>query len=61
MRKSNMCRSQTEKINVYGSDHYNQDVFYEVEPTLGSNCGISTGRNGVVIISKGENLNEKEQ
>ena len=56
-----MCRSQTEKINVYGSDHYNQDVFYEVEPTLGINCGISTGRNGVVIISKGEDLNEKEQ
>lgn len=33
---------------VYGADMYNQDQYEEVEPTLGINCGVSTGRNGVI-------------
>lgn len=37
------------RMTVYGSDHYNQNLYDEVEPTLGINCGTSTGRNGVVI------------
>ena len=41
-------------LEVYGSDHYNQDIYREVEPTLGANCGISTGRNGVVFALKRE-------
>lgn len=36
---------------VCGVDFYNQDVHESVEPTLGINCGISTGRNGLLIIN----------
>ena len=38
--------------SVFGTDFYNQDVYHEVEPTLGINCGLSTGRNGVLIACK---------
>ena len=40
---------------AYGVDMYNQDLHQEVEPTLGVNCGISTGRNGVVLAYGVEN------
>jgi len=40
------------QMTVYGADMYNQDIFDEIEPTLGINCGISTGRNGVIHEKK---------
>ena len=41
-------------MRSYGTDQYNQNVYEEVEPTLGVNCGISTGRNGVIIMENVE-------
>lgn len=37
--------------NVFGCDMYNQDVTDELSPSLGTNCGLSTGRNGVIILN----------
>lgn len=47
------------RMAVYGSDHYNQEVFKDIEPTLGVNCGTSTGRNGVVFYMK-KTMNDEE-
>ena len=39
---------QTEEKNAIGFDGYNGDLTGEVSSTLGVNCGISTGRNGII-------------
>lgn len=36
-------------IVVYGLDGYNATMTKDVHPTIGVNCGMSTGRGGVVI------------
>lgn len=38
-----------------GFDGYNGDVTGDVSATLGVNCGVSTGRNGVVLNDQGGN------
>ena len=39
---------QTEEKEAVGFDGYNGDLTGEVSATLGVNCGMSTGRNGVI-------------
>ena len=39
---------QTEEKETIGFDGYNGDLTGEVSSTLGVNCGISTGRNGII-------------
>ena len=39
---------QTEEKDAVGFDGYNGDLTGEVSSTLGVNCGMSTGRNGVI-------------
>ena len=43
---------------VYGSDQYNQNVYEELSPTLGTNCNMPSGRNGIIepaygVVTKG--------
>ncbi len=38
-----------------GFDGYNGDLTHDVSATLGVNCGMSTGRNGVVLNDQGGN------
>lgn len=40
--------TQPDKIDVEGFDGYNGDLTGDVAATLGVNCGMSTGRNGLV-------------
>lgn len=42
---------QTEEKEAVGFDGYNGDLTGEVSSTLGVNCGISTGRNGIITQS----------
>lgn len=42
-------------IGAAGIDGYNGDVTGDVSATLGVNCGMSTGRNGVVLNDQGGN------
>nr|DAE75082.1 MAG TPA: Cytosine specific methyltransferase [Caudoviricetes sp.] len=42
-------------IGASGIDGYNGDVTGDVSATLGVNCGMSTGRNGVVLNDQGGN------
>ena len=39
---------QTEEKEAVGFDGYNGDLTGEVSSTLGVNCGMSTGRNGII-------------
>ena len=48
------CRAE-EGIGATGFDGYNGTVTGEVSSTLGVNCGMSTGRNGVVLNDQGGN------
>lgn len=36
------------EVGTVGFDGYNGDLTGEVSATLGTNCGMSTGRNGVI-------------
>lgn len=40
-----------EPKRAIGVDMYNQSLSEEKSPTLGVNCGMSTGRNGVITLS----------
>ncbi len=40
--------TQPDKIDVEGFDGYNGDLTGDVAATLGVNCGMSTGRNGLI-------------
>ena len=42
-------------IGASGIDGYNGDVTGDVSATLGINCGMSTGRNGIVLNDQGGN------
>lgn len=44
-----------ESVGAAGIDGYNGDVTGDVSATLGINCGMSTGRNGVVLNDQGGN------
>lgn len=43
--------TQTEDKGVEGFDGYNGDLTGDVAATLGVNCGMSTGRNGVIAFA----------
>lgn len=42
-------------VGAAGFDGYNGDLTGEVSSTLGVNCGVSTGRNGIVLNDQGGN------
>lgn len=42
-------------MNAIGFDGYNGDLTGDVTSTLGVNCGMSTGRNGIVLNDQGGN------
>ena len=47
---------------VYGADQYNGNVEEEKEGTLGENCGMSSGRNAVVLNDQGgKSINVEEK
>ena len=46
------CRSE-ESFGATGFDGYNGSVTGKVSSTLGVNCGMSTGRNGIVLNDQG--------
>ena len=47
--------SAADRIRATGFDGYNGDLTGDVSSTLGVNCGMSTGRNGVVLNDQGGN------
>jgi len=44
---------QTDNMQAIGFDGYNGDVTGDKEATLGVNCGLTTGRNGVLVKAIG--------
>ncbi len=49
------CRKFTPCVGATGYDGYNGSLTEEVSSTLGVNCGVSTGRNGIVLNDQGGN------
>lgn len=49
------ARGVTAGIGATGFDGYNGDLTGDVSATLGVNCGMSTGRNGIVLNDQGGN------
>lgn len=49
------CASDSARTAGIGFDGYNGDLTEDKSATLGVNCGISTGRNGVVLNDQGGN------
>ena len=49
------ARGATDCIGATGFDGYNGDLTGDVSATLGVNCGMSTGRNGLVLNDQGGN------
>ncbi len=49
------ARSSEDCLGATGFDGYNGDLTGEVSATLGVNCGMSTGRNGIVLNDQGGN------
>ena len=47
--------SATDCIGATGFDGYNGELTGDVSSTLGVNCGMSTGRNGIVLNDQGGN------
>jgi len=47
--------SLTDCVGATGFDGYNGDLTGEISSTLGANCGMSTGRNGIVLNDQGGN------
>ena len=47
--------SAADRIGATGFDGYNGDSTGDVSSTLGVNCGMSTGRNGIVLNDQGGN------
>ena len=53
---------QTEEKETVGSDGYNGDLTGEVSSTLGVNCGMSTGRNGIITqASVAFHVNQRDE
>ena len=49
------ARGTSQCIGATGFDGYNGDLTGDVSATLGVNCGMSTGRNGIVLNDQGGN------
>lgn len=49
------ARGAADCVGATGFDGYNGDLTGEVSATLGVNCGVSTGRNGIVLNDQGGN------
>ena len=49
------ARSASPCVGATGFDGYNGDLTGDVSATLGVNCGMSTGRNGIVLNDQGGN------
>ena len=47
--------SAADRIGATGFDGYNGELTGDVSSTLGVNCGMSTGRNGIVLNDQGGN------
>lgn len=54
-RGSSPCVGETGRQEVSAFDGYNGDLTGDVSATLGVNCGMSTGRNGIVLNDQGGN------
>ena len=54
-RSSENCPGATGRQAASAFDGYNGDLTGEVSATLGVNCGMSTGRNGIVLNDQGGN------
>lgn len=53
---------QTEEKKTVGFDGYNGDLTGEVSSTLGVNCGMSTGRNGIITqASVAFHVNQRDE
>jgi DNA (cytosine-5)-methyltransferase 1 len=53
---------QTEEKEAVGFDGYNGDLTGEVSSTLGVNCGMSTGRNGIITqASVAFHVNQRDE
>ena len=48
-------RSAADRTGATGFDGYNGELTGDVSSTLGVNCGMSTGRNGIVLNDQGGN------
>lgn len=53
--KSGTLGTGNEQTIISGVDGYNGDLTGDVASTIGVNCGMSTGRNGVMELSANEN------
>ena len=51
--KSTSSREQTDNMQAIGYDGYNGTITGEQAATLGVNCGMTTGRNGVLVKAIG--------
>ena len=49
------ARGASQCVGASGFDGYNGDLTGDVSATLGVNCGMSTGRNGIVLNDQGGN------
>lgn len=49
------ARGAADCVGATGFDGYNGDLTGDVSATLGVNCGMSTGRNGIVLNDQGGN------
>lgn len=49
------ARGTADCVGATGFDGYNGDLTGDVSATLGVNCGMSTGRNGIVLNDQGGN------
>ena len=49
------ARSAADRTGATGFDGYNGELTGDVSSTLGVNCGMSTGRNGIVLNDQGGN------
>lgn len=54
-RGASPCVGETGRQAVSAFDGYNGDLTGDVSATLGVNCGMSTGRNGIVLNDQGGN------